>query len=377
MSHKRLLILSFSHIASDARVLKQVRHFASTMDVTTCGYGPPPAEGVKHVSLDGVSTSRSWTRRDIAFRRFKKIYWNTPAIVEAKSRLASRGQFDVILANDVETVGLALALSPVSGVHADIHEYAPRQNEEIVMWRIFNAPYITWMCRQFLHKTSSMTTVGTGIAKEYERQFGVSPEVATNAAPFANLEPGIIGSPIRLVHSGAAHRNRHLEVLIEAAECTVSSVTLDLFLVPSDPEHLAELGRLAASTSKVRVMPPVPYADLLTKLNEYDIGLHVIPPTNFNNRWALPNKFFDYVQARLGLIVGPSPEMARILEDYNLGAVTDDFSAAALTRTLDRLAHDEVAKWKDASHTSATALSAEAQVMVWDKAISRILASGE
>ena len=35
-----LLILSFSPIASDARVLKQVRMLAQDHDVTTCGYGP-------------------------------------------------------------------------------------------------------------------------------------------------------------------------------------------------------------------------------------------------------------------------------------------------------------------------------------------------
>ena len=35
-------------------------------------------------------------------------------------------------------------------------------------------------------------------------------------------------------------------------------------------------------------------------------GLHLLPPVSFNNANALPNKIFDYVQARLGLIVGPA-----------------------------------------------------------------------
>ena len=39
----KLLILSFSPIASDARVLKQVDLFAEDYEVTTCGYGPAPA----------------------------------------------------------------------------------------------------------------------------------------------------------------------------------------------------------------------------------------------------------------------------------------------------------------------------------------------
>ena len=39
---KKLLIISFSPIARDARVLKQVRLFTPKYEVTTCGFGPAP-----------------------------------------------------------------------------------------------------------------------------------------------------------------------------------------------------------------------------------------------------------------------------------------------------------------------------------------------
>jgi hypothetical protein len=374
MSTPRLLIISFSHIASDARVLKQVRHFAQKYDVTTCGYGPAPVEGVTHVQLPDSAGFRRWTRRDIALRRFSKIYWSMPAVVEAAQGLAGHARFDAILANDIDTVGLALRLDPVHGVHADIHEYAPRQNEEILMWRLFDAPYVTWMCRRFLPRTASMTTVGQGIADEYHRVFGLDAGIATNAAPRQEFTPEAAGAPIRLVHSGAALRNRRLETLLDAAEATSTEVLLDLYLMPSEPEYLDELAAKAAGSARVRVLPPVPYAELLGVLNGYDVGLHVIPPTNFNNRWALPNKFFDYVQARLGMIIGPSPEMARILAVHGLGAVTHDFTAAALTEVLDGLNAEVVTRWKAAAHAAAHDLSSEAQVAVWDGAIEKLLA---
>lgn len=374
MSTPRLLIISFSHIASDARVLKQVRHFAQKYDVTTCGYGPAPVEGVTHVPIPDSAGFRRWTRRDIALRRFSKIYWSMPAVVEAAQGLAGHARFDAILANDIDTVGLALRLDPVHGVHADIHEYAPRQNEEILMWRLFDAPYVTWMCRRFLPRAASMTTVGQGIADEYHRVFGLNAGIATNAAPRQEFTPGAAGAPIRLVHSGAALRNRRLETLLDAAEATSTEVLLDLYLMPSEPEYLDELAAKAAGSARVRVLPPVPYAELLGVLNGYDVGLHVIPPTNFNNRWALPNKFFDYVQARLGMIIGPSPEMARILAVHGLGAVTHDFTAAALTEVLDGLNAEVVTRWKAAAHAAAHDLSSEAQVAVWDGAIEKLLA---
>ncbi len=369
MTLPRLLILSFSDISADARVLKQVKLFADKYDVTTYGYGPSPHPRVRHIRLDDAHGIRRWSRADLILRRFRRIYWLQPAIRQAKIDLTSLERFDVILANDIDTVGLALELDPVHGVHADIHEYAPRQNEELLVWRVFIAPFVTWMCRRFLPLAASMTTVGQGIANEYQRVFDVHSEVVTNAAPYAELEAGPVGAPIRLVHSGASIRNRRLEVLVDAALATTCDVTLDLYLMGNDPEYIAELRKRASESDRIRFRDPVPYQELIARLNEYDIGIHVIAPTNFNNRFALPNKFFDYVQARLGLIIGPSSEMKNILDAYEFGAVTSDFNAPALTRVLDSLTTEQIQTWKSHATAAAHALSAEAQMKPWSTAI--------
>lgn len=373
MTRPRLLILSFSDISADARVLKQVRLFADRYDVTTYGYGPSPDPLVRHLQLDDAYDIRRWRRSDLILRRFRRIYWRQPAIREALADLAQLERFDVILANDIDSIGLALALNPVSGVHADIHEYAPRQNEEILVWRVFIAPFVRWMCRRFLPDAASMTTVGHGIANEYRRVYGLRPGVVTNAAPYVALAAGPVGSPIRLVHSGASIRNRRLEVLIDAVAATTSDVTLDLYLMGNDPEYIALLRDRAAGSDSIRFLDPVPYKDLIARLNGYDVGIHVIAPTNFNNRWALPNKFFDYVQARLGLIIGPSSEMRRILDSHGFGAVADDFGAAALTRALDSLTADQVRNWKSRADAVAHELSSETQVEVWGTAIGALM----
>ncbi|NLF05994.1 MAG: glycosyltransferase family 4 protein, partial [Actinomycetales bacterium] len=109
------------------------------------------------------------------------------------------------------------------------------------------------------------------------------------------------------------------------------------------------------------------------RLNDFDLGVHVLPPVSFNNAWALPNKFFDFVQARLGVVVGPSPEMARLVREHGLGAVAEDFSAKALTAVLDALTPDRVTAWKQASHAAARELSAESQVQTWHRAVTALL----
>lgn len=364
----RLLILSFSPIASDARVLKQVTLFRDDYAVTTCGHGPAPDGVAEHVRIPDDLAIWRYPRIPVMMRRYRHAYWANPAVHAARDALAGRA-FDVVLADDVDAVGVALAVHPRHGVHADLHEYSPRQHEELRRFRLFVKPFIDWMCRRHVARASSWSTVSEGIAREYRRRFGFSPRVVTNAAPYVEATPTPVATPIRVVHSGAALRNRHLDVLVDGVRMT-PGVVLDLYLMRNDEAYLAELSaKAAASDGRVRLHDPVPYAELAGTLRGYDVGVHILPPVNFNNRWALPNKLFDYVQARLGVIVGPSPEMADYVRRYGLGAVTDDFGAAALGRTLGTLTATQVAGWKAAAHAHARELSSQNQVLVWKDAV--------
>ncbi len=69
-------------------------------------------------------------------------------------------------------------------------------------------------------------------------------------------------------------------------------------------------------------------------MNACDVGVFCMPPININARYALPNKFFDFVQARLAVGVGPAEEMARLTEKLGLGVVSTDFSEASFTEAL-------------------------------------------
>lgn len=368
----RLLILSFSAIATDARVLKQVRLFADRYEVMTCGYGEAPAGVAEHVRIPDELVYWRKDRRLLMQRRFAATYRHNEVVDHLWDRLP-RGHFDAVLANDVDTVPLALRLQPHGGVHADLHEYAPREKDDLARWRWFVAPYLRWLCAEYVARCASVTTVGTGIAEEYQREFGISAGVVTNAAPYAHLTPGPVASPLRLVHSGNAMRSRGLVELVDAVAVTAADVSLDLYLMPTEADLMAELHARASASPRITVHEPVPYRDLVRTLNGYDLGVHVLPPTSFNNTWALPNKVFDYVQARLGLLVGPSPEMARLVEDHALGVVTDDFTTAAIARALNSLSAEQVTAMKAAAHANARPLSAEEQVTGWASAVEALM----
>jgi hypothetical protein len=366
-ARRSLLIVSFSPIVSDARLLKQIAVFRDEYDIVTCGYGPAPEGVAEHISIPDELAVWRYPRLLVILRQYRRAYRGNAAIAAATRALAGR-TFDVAIANDVDAVGVVLATGVRDGVHADLHEYSPRQHEELLRFRLFVKPFIEWMCRRHVARADSWTTVSAGLARAYEKRFGFRPDVVTNAAPYVDAEPTPCHRPLRLVHSGAALRNRHLGVLVDGV-LAAREATLDLYLTPNDPGYLEELRAVAARSERITLHDPVPYRQLPETLRGYDVGVHILPPVNFNNRWALPNKIFDYVQARLGVICGPSPEMAEYVRRYGIGWVAEDFTAPALTRTIDALTPSAVDAAKAASHAHARELSSESQVAIWKRAV--------
>lgn len=367
-----MLILSYSPIVGDARVLKQVARFTRDFDVTTLGYGDAPDGVVEHISMPRDVRYNDLDGKLITLKRYWRVYWKLSAVVWSRAALKGR-KFDVIIANDVETVPVAVKLRPKHGVLADLHEYSPRLHDDNELWFQRITPWFNWVVQRYVTKAHAWTTVSEGLAAEYERNFRFTAELVSNATPYHELEPKRVSDPIRLVHSGAGLTNRQLHLMAEAVATANANVTLDFYLTANHPAYLEELKEYAATTDRVRVLDPVPYSQLVTTLNDYDVGVFLLPPITFNYRHALPNKIFDFVQARLGILVGPSPEMAGYVTKYELGDIAADFTVDALRDVIEGLTPETVAQYKHNAHACATELAGERQVEKWDRIVAQLM----
>lgn len=376
----RVLILSFEDISVDPRVMKQVRLLAPQYEVTTCGPGPQPHPDVVHVELD-AETVRPRGRvghllDDIARERewFSWTYRHGELVQQTAERLEGRS-FDAAIANDAGTVGVANRIVGARRVHADLHEFFPGLPVADNASGRRQVRYWKWLTRVHAAKARSSTTVGWEIAKRYQ-EFGLNPGVVTNAPPYRELDVAPTSRPIRIVHSGNPFRERGLAEIMRAVAAVPAEMTLDLYLTHNGTADRAYLVDLAESLGqRVSIHEPVSQAVLVETLHQYDVGIHVLPPTSENNALALPNKFFDFVQARLAVVVGPSAEMARLVRERGLGVVTGSFEESAIVDALDSLTVEQVDAFKSASDAAAVELAAEAQVAVWDEAIRSIVES--
>lgn len=370
----RVLVLSFSKVASDARVLKQIERLQEAFDVVSCGFGPSPRIDVEHVELNASEPRLAVLLRAalIRLRLYRLAYWSTPAVRQTR-RVLRPQRFDAILANDLDTAGVASAIGDRRRVHLDIHEYWPGLHDNVSSWRKLRQPFYRWQLRTYARRARSMTTVSDEIARRYRDEFGLVAGVVHNASVFQELTPSPVNTPLRLVHSGGSQPSRRIENMMRGVAASTTGCTLDLYLVGGGTEYYRNLEALADDLGdRIRILPPVRPEALVETLNAYDVGVHVLPPTNTNNALALPNKFFDYVQARLAMIIGPTQAMADLLAQYDLGIVTDDFDPASLTRAIERLDDQRVSSFKSSAGDAAKRLSAGPQNDIWFSAITAI-----
>ena len=376
---RRVGVLSFSHLGTDPRVHRQIGVLAQQFAVTAIGWGPPAVPGVAFRPVPPVH----WALRGkilaallLKLGRFEQAYWSSHC-VRAAAAVLQRETFDLIVANDIQTLPLALRYRSGARVLFDAHEYAPLEFEESPKWRFFFQRYYEYLCQRYVPLADAAITVCDGIAGEFGRTVGARMTIIHNSPAFQDLLPSHAahGTPIRLVHHGGAIPSRRLETMIEVMRHLDDRFTLDLILVPSVPRYLDRLKGLAAGDRRIRFPPPAPMLQLPAVLNAYDVGIYLLPPNNFNNRHALPNKFFEFVQARLAIAIGPSPEMAVLVNRYGMGVVSQDFSPSAFAQAVSSLDRARIGQYKAAAAIAARELSFEQDGATFLQLIDRTLSA--
>lgn len=381
LGRPRILSISFSNFVADARVLRQLAVLAEFGDVTTVGYGPRPVGSAEHLELADTLPSLPQTLGGVvglALRLHRSVESSAPAIRRARQLLEGR-EFDLVVANEARALPLAHEVAGGAPVWGDMHEWSPEERTHVLSWRLLVAPLMRYICARYLPVTDAVTTVNGSIARLYDEHFGCSTEVVRNAIALQDLHPGSVDhDKIRLVHSGGAVPGRNLESLIAATLLLDDRFTLDFYLIEARDggKYLGRLKEIAGSSRRVTFHPAVPPSELPATLNKYDVGIYSIPPQTTNHRLMLPNKFFDFVQARLALVFGPTAETTALIDEYDLGIVTSDFSTSAMVEALGSLTREGIKRFKANADLAAPRLSSAEDESVERALISRLLAAG-
>ncbi len=377
---KKILILTFTDLTSDARIQRQIKALENEFELIVCAKKADKQYKFFIPSIDFKTNYfsslillrlllvpivrlirvRGWERFDGDFVKWLR-YWSVKRI--ALFNLLKTNHFDLIIANDLDTLPLAVLLKNKknSFLIFDAHEYYPKQYEQNEEWILKEQPYIYHLCYKYLKEANTIFTVSQGLINEYKKTFEINALLLNNAHSFV---PGLTSSSvqeenIKIVHVGGAIRGRKIEKMIETAELLGDHYIFDLYLIPAQHSYYEELKVNTSNLNNVRILPPLELKDLVYNLNQYDIGIYILEPNSFNNKYALPNKLFEFIQSRIAIAIGPSPEMKNIVEKYNIGVVSDDFTPDSLAKAIKNTPISQLMQYKKNTEKAAKELNAE------------------
>lgn len=266
--------------------------------------------------------------------------------------------FDLVLVQDLAMLPVAIRHRNKAKVIFDAREFYPAQNEESSVFNRFERPERVRICAKFLPQSDLIIATSQGHAHAYQEAFGVCPKIILSASRYENIDPRPLSdNAIRLVHHGVTNRNRQLSKLIDLMAMLRDEFTLDFFLVANDSRRIEELKKYASGNPRITFNDPVPFDDITRALSKFDIGISYFEPTTFNLLHTVPNKIFEYVQARLAVCIGPSPSMREVLSPFGCAIDVKQFSLTSVAQALNQLSREEIYSIKQRSDLAARHLN--------------------
>ena len=357
---KNILIVAYTDLSRDPRPFRQIKALEGKYNIYTVGTKPSKLEK-EFIKLKKNSFLMELIKLPfLLLRMYSFYYWD-----KYKKKILKKtknNNYDVIIVHEIRLVPLALKISKNAKIVLDAHEYSPSNFDDSFLWRLFMKGYYTMLCDQNLKKCNKVVTVSEGIADLYKKNFNIECEVITNATEFIDIKPQKCNpNKIKIIHHGNASPSRRLELMIDMMDYLDDRFELYLMLIASrfNTPYYNRLKNKARVNKNIHFIPPVSFEDLVPYCNQFDIGIQFHPPVNINLKFGLGNKFFEFIQSRLAIAIGPSEEMKKYVQKYELGIISDTFDPKNIAQYLNNLSNHEINKFKNNSHQNAFSLSSE------------------
>ena len=250
----------------------------------------------------------------------------------------------ILISNDLDTLLANYLASKVSHrilIH-DCHEYfrgVPELNGRKMTIRVWK-----WIEDSIFPKLRDVYAVNASIAEMYRNEYGNDIHVVRNmpfrkpdVKPKTKSELGIPFNHKIILYQGAVNVDRGIEEAIEAMKYTRIPATLLIAGKGDIFNKIKEMTMREGLSDRVILLGQIPLEQLHSYTLMADLGISIEKDVSLNYHYCLPNKFFDYIQARVPVLISPLPEMKSITEKYNIGEWIENHDPRYLAERFDHL----------------------------------------
>lgn len=249
--------------------------------------------------------------------------------------------------------------------------------------RVMRQPIIRsvsrWLLRRMLPRCSSVIMVSPPLVEEMQRLYaGPRATVIRNIPPYQEAPTsdrlrqvlGLASTTQIALYQGYVQQDRGLDVLVRAAKHLAPDIVIVVMGDGPSKPALQELIEQEGVGDRIKLLPAVPYADLLNWTASANLGLNVLPPDySLSIRYSVPNKLFEYIMAGLPVLTSHLDATVELVRQYEVGEVVESLEPAAVGEAISRLLTDPAAL----ARMRARALDAARDTLNWEVESQRLL----
>lgn len=265
----------------------------------------------------------------------------------------------------------------------DAHEMPlfERPLSELGRSRLMLRQLLVYMLAYIVPRCAGVITVSPPIVDELRRRYRLSEvTLIRNVPPYKTVTKtnrlreflGLAPEVRVVLYQGYLQPNRGLDRLIRAASYLEPN-TVIVMMGKNRKTTQSQLEALIASegvADRVKIIPPVPYAELLEWTSSADIGVNVASPDySMNVRFFLPNKLFEYLMSGVPVLTSPLPAMVEVVQTHDAGRVLPSLEPADIGRAINSMLEDP----ESLARMSRNAIAATREEYNWEKERSKLI----
>ncbi len=271
---------------------------------------------------------------------------------------------EILVSNDLDTLPANYLVSKMrrKTLVFDAHELFT-EVPELIDRKLIKSIWQT-LERRILPGIKHAYTVSQSVADTYFKRYGTKIEVVRNLpvkwndVDRNNPYPGLPASDF-VLYQGAINKGRGLEALVDA----FAYIHEIKCVIAGDGDIQQSLKERIDSKNlqdKIILLGKLPFSDLKRVTPYAVLGLSIEENMGLNYYNALPNKVFDYIQAKVPVLVSNFPEMRRIVTSFEVGEILVSHEPKELATQLEQMVH------KSKNGLWQTNLSKAAQELCWE-----------
>jgi glycosyltransferase involved in cell wall biosynthesis len=251
----------------------------------------------------------------------------------------------------------------------DAHEYYAgleifnRRKIRKKIWMIIEAMAIP--------RVDVLITVSEPLAELYRQKYArLKKAIVIRNLPLFKSSAGSESLPLDLprikdpviVYQGHFRPGRGLLNLLHAF---IQTKNLHLLLIGGGEleNELKKIVKANNLENRVTFLGYIPTNDLIHVTSRADLGVALFEPSSINYKYALPNKFFEYIMAGIPVLASNIATFKYYIEKYKVGMTVEPADLNKITRLLMQMVQDKdkLAEWQANTRKAAQQLNWESE----------------